>query len=520
MTNFASAAGRILLPFVLIVPMISGCKNEKPQTGKDGITIYLDADKGDDSADGTSPRKAWKSLERASEANYEAGDRLLLKRGCKFEGILEISGKGTPEARVIIDAYGEGELPSISAPDTALYAVLIKNSDYLTLQNLDITNHGPERLPQRTGVKVLSEDYGISHNIELRALHIHDVNGTLAKGSGEGSGILIENRWDEIPSAFDSLIIEDCIIRRCERNAMIWSGAWNRQRWFPSTNVIVRKNLIEEVPGDGIVPIGCDGALVEYNLMRNGTALLPEGDAAAGMWPWSSDNTILQYNEVSGHKAPWDGQGFDCDYGCYNTTIRYNYSHDNYGGLVLICCPGTAERDPELISGNEGSLVQYNVSIGDGLRPYPTRAGMFAPIIHVAGTTKDTRVLNNILHTVPKPAPDTDRSMITSDSWSGYSDSTLFAGNVFYAAENYAFRFSKSTNDLFKGNWYLGDFTALPKDASAKTDSEYYERLISEGDAFEALDFLFDKVEIAGGAAEVKAVNKERIEAFFGKMSE
>ena len=81
--------------------------------------------------------------------------------------------------------------------------------------------------------------------------------------------------------------------------------------------------LIEDVPGDGIVPIGCDGALIEYNLMRNCPGTLPHSEAAAGFWPWSCDNTVMQFNEVSDHKAPWDAQGFDSDYNCRNTTIQY-----------------------------------------------------------------------------------------------------------------------------------------------------------------------------------------------------
>ena len=32
---------------------------------------------------------------------------------------------------------------------------------------------------------------------------------------------------------------------------------------------MIRGNLIEEVPGDGIVPIGCDSTLIEYNVMRD-----------------------------------------------------------------------------------------------------------------------------------------------------------------------------------------------------------------------------------------------------------
>ena len=74
--------------------------------------------------------------------------------------------------------------------------------------------------------------------------------------------------------------------------------------------------MIEEVPGDGIVPIGCDSTLIEYNVMRDCPDMLPDTEAAAGIWPWSCDNTLVQFNEVSGHKAPWDAQGFDSDWNC------------------------------------------------------------------------------------------------------------------------------------------------------------------------------------------------------------
>ena len=102
-------------------------------------------------------------------------------------------------------------------------------------------------MANRTGVKVLCEDYGVSHDIVLRALHIHDVNGSLIKQKGGGSGILIVNRGKDTPSTFDGLRVEDCIIRRCERNGIIWSGYSDREHWHPNTRTVIRKNLIEEV---------------------------------------------------------------------------------------------------------------------------------------------------------------------------------------------------------------------------------------------------------------------------------
>lgn len=83
--------------------------------------------------------------------------------------------------------------------------------------------------------------------------------------------------------------------------------------------------------------------MIEYNVMRDCPDMLPDTEAAAGIWPWSCDNTLVQFNEVSGHKAPWDAQGFDSDWNCRGTVIQYNYSHDNYGGLVLVCNDGTAD---------------------------------------------------------------------------------------------------------------------------------------------------------------------------------
>lgn len=72
----------------------------------------------------------------------------------------------------------------------------------------------------------------------------------------------------EKPSIFDGLTIENCIIRRCERNGIIWWGYVTRDFWHPNRHVVVRNNLIEGVPGDGIVPIGCDSAVIEYNRIK------------------------------------------------------------------------------------------------------------------------------------------------------------------------------------------------------------------------------------------------------------
>lgn len=226
--------------FITSLFFIAGCSTP-PQT------YYLDATNGNDTNSGLSADNAWKTLERIKKTSLQKGDKILLKRGEVFNGILDITGKGTYTHPIIIDAYGEGnQKPCIAGNDTSMYAVRIFNSDYFTIQNLEISNTGKERKAGRTGLKVECTNYGISHNIRINNLTIRDVNGSLVKEEGGGSGILIVNGGDSIRSRFDSLTIENCHILRCERNAMIWSGYYDRKNWYPNKHTIVRNNVIEK----------------------------------------------------------------------------------------------------------------------------------------------------------------------------------------------------------------------------------------------------------------------------------
>ena len=428
----------------------------------------------------------WEEMAKGDTIALRAGDQLLFKRGDVYHGSICIMADGTPEHPVVIGDYGKGEKPRIVAGDSARFAMLIYNSRYVDVHNIDIANKGPEPLPGRTGLKIECDNYGYSKRINIQNIDIHDVNGSLSKEAGGGSGLMIVNRWTDTPSAFDSLLIEGCTVRRCQRNAMIWNANYQRNRWFPNRNVVVRKCLVEDVPGDGIVPIGCEGALIEYNLMRNCPDILPEEEAAAGIWPWSCDNTIIQFNEVANHKAHWDGQGFDCDYNSNNTTIRYNYSHDNFGGFILICTPKVRGYN----IGNKGSVIHHNISINDGVRPYKARNGQnFSPAIHISGPCYNTRVDHNVIFYDANQPGDEDKNFIYSGSWDGYADSTYFLDNLFFAnTDSVGIELTNSKRNYFSGNSTL----KTEKAADVKR--------------------LLKKMTIADGQAELYFVNKEMME--------
>ena len=170
---------------------------------------------------------------------------------------------------------------------------------------------------------------------------------------------------------------------------------------------------------------GCDGAIVEHNTLRDFPDILPDSEAAAGIWPFSSDNTIIQFNEVSGHKAKWDAQGYDSDWNSVGMIIQNNYSHDNYGGFVLVCNAG-ASYGEKINIGTTNTIIRNNLSINDGIRPYPTiRRGVFSPTFHITGPVENTYIHDNII-IIPTKNQNVDNTIVRIDTWWGLADENNF----------------------------------------------------------------------------------------------
>lgn len=479
-------------------------------------TYYIDSEKGKDQNTGRGPRQAWASLEKLNGVTFQPGDKILFKAGTIYRGVLTPHGSGTADAPIVIDRYGDGDKPTIHGEGKQNAAVLIRNVAYWELNNLAITNTGATREGGRTGVSVIADNIGDCRHIYLRNLTIHHVNGSLVKSEDGGSGIYWSNRGDQVKTRFIDLRIENCHIYECERNGIVSNGYTRRDRWHPSLDVIIRNNLLEQIPGDGIVPIGCDSALIEYNIMRDSPDILSHEEAAAGIWPWSSDNTVIQYNEVSGHKAKWDGQGFDADWNCRNTVIQYNYSHDNAGGFLLICNNGENIHTP-WNAGTTGTIVRYNVSVNDGLRAYPTaRAGYFSPVFHITGPCKGTQIYNNVILVKPKPGRQIDKTVLFMDNWGGpWPENTVFKNNIFYSLDTTRFVFGKDVNTTFSNNVFYGLFKNLPSDAKALFADPLFQSLqnISAGlGGLDAFRLQKDSPCINSGTQ----VNADTLHDFFG----
>lgn len=472
---------------IVLLLLLFSCSNR--------AEYFLDAENGNDTNSGHSPKSAWKSLEKVNETFFNAGDNIYLKAGNSWNGQLELKGSGTSETPIQMNRYGEGKNPAIHGNGEKLHTLLLHNVEYWEVRNLEVTNTGKERKERRRGVIISAEDFGDCHHIVLDSLEIHHVNGSLVKSDGGGSAIIWQNKGDSIRTRFVGLHITNCYLHHCERNGINSRGYTNRENWHPSLGVVIRKNILEQIPGDGIVPIGTDGALIEYNVMRDCPDILSHEEAAAGIWPWSADNTIIQFNEVSGHKAKWDGQGFDSDWNCINTVIQYNYSHDNYGGFLLVCNNGANIKTSSNI-GTSNTVVRYNISINDGIRPYETeRRSWFAPTMHISGPVENTQIYNNVFVIPEKPTKDIDRTIVEMDNWGGpWPIETVFANNIFYVSEKADFVFKGDKNTQFTNNCFYGKFENTPTVPAAIFEDPQFEDVAARGEGFEVLkNFMLKK---------------------------
>lgn len=438
----------LILPALVLSPPLAAAAHAE--------TYYADSRLGDDSASGTAMDRPWRSLARISGFPLQPGDRVLLAAGSAWREPLTIARSGKAGAPITIGAAGPGPRPRIDAGGVSDYGVGVINADHVAVSGLEVTNDAPSPA-QRTGILVRAENRGVTRGIRISGNYVHDVRGT--NDRKDNGGIVFSATGKARATRFQDLLIERNIIWRVDRSGIAGiSDRVSSLDWFPSRKVVIRDNVLNDIGGDGIVPRGTDGALIEHNIVLYAGSRAPGYNAA--IWQWSTDNSLIQLNEAAFTQTRYDGQGFDSDYNSRRTAFLYNYSHDNAGGFLLICSP---QRNGTDNLGNRGTLARFNVSRNDDRR-----------IFQLSGNVSDARVEKNVIHV----GEAMDVQMVVATEWQGWARNVRFADNVFkvagtarYGSESgrdgpdYLIRagFSPAQAIRFRRNSYSGSHVGLPE---------------------------------------------------------
>ncbi|WP_162182070.1 right-handed parallel beta-helix repeat-containing protein [Arthrobacter sp. PAMC 25486] len=466
-----------------------------------GTTYYIDSEEGDDAQSGTSPGQPWAGLAKANRTLHP-GDKIVLKRGSVFEGAsaaLAFTGSGTAQNPIIVGAYGEGERPQLNGAGVVENVVSLHNQEYIHVSGLEITNRDPlfdstfglntstNTQKNLRAVNISARDFGVVHGITVTDLFIHDINGNLNSKWNGGiffnvAGSVVNGEILGVPTKFDDVLIEGNKFERVDRSGIkLVDSVWSNQslanspntplNWYPSTNVVVRDNQFRHVGGDAITVRDTDGTLVEYNLVRH--ARFQNTGYNAGIWPFQTTNSVIQYNEVSNTHGVQDGQGLDLDHVSAYSVMQYNYSHNNEGGFMLIMngFPHTAPT------------IRYNISQNDADKTFE-----FA-----RGTAAGTMIHNNTIYSATTLQGPRGGVLDLANSGAGTGNREVFifnnvfhypAGQTFYVGEaatmktkaklfNNAYAGGISVPDeeerAITGELGLPDVGAAPEDNSRST---------------------------------------------------
>jgi len=347
--------------------------------GGSGSSFYVAPD-GADSNAGTSPSSPWRSLTNINNTKFEPGDRIHLKAGGVWNGLVWLNGSGNSNAPIVLTAYGEGPKPVIDAQGSVgAGAVNLVNGEYWTISNLEVANWAGY-YAKRFGIYVLSNDGRDMRGIQILNNTVRDVFASPIRAPGTNEfpsfyavgGIYVNV---EEPARGETILIAGNTVTNIVGEGICFWGeselvGGGVNWWNLSPDVVVRSNRVSHTAGDGILILGTTDELVEHNVVGYAGALGVNGtDYVAGMWPTRHHGGLWQFNEVH-HTKVWlgDGQGFDNDVLATGRTIfQYNYSHDNEGGFLLDCCSPDAGQ----------TVARYNISVNESVGNFYRNNALF-----------------------------------------------------------------------------------------------------------------------------------------------
>lgn len=387
-------------------------------------------------------------LQAASQVTLGPGDRLLLRRGVKCTGMLAPHGGGSRSHPVVIGSYGPGrtraEIDGAGKVDSAVW---LADMSYTTVESLELTNAGDSTQLHR-GLYFTS-DHQVVRGITIRNLLVQHVD-SLDTFSGGKTGGGIVGEALSTTGRFSNVLIEHNQVRDVSRQGITVHGSKSSTRppatrpWpQATTGLVIRRNVVARVQGDGIVPLGTDGAVVERNVVEEGNLAgydfaSANRNCAVGIWAWNADNTVIQRNVVSHmHYGPsttpgslngCDGEAFDVDSNQDGTVIQDNLSYDNAGGFVLLCTNGGTADAP---NPTHRADVRYNLSVDDGATFDPTPcSGDFNPAVN---NLDGIRLYDN---TIVAPTPRVTLEL--NSPLTGYLGNFVFQDNIVDATSQQA----------------------------------------------------------------------------------
>lgn len=409
-----------------------------------GNTYYVDSTDGNDTNDGTSPEKAWKTLAHASNRNYAPGDKILLKKGSYFFGGFACHGNGTEENPITLATYGEGDMPVVTnaLSDPQYHPVMFINDvSHWVIKDIEIT------APNGTGIFIHFNET-IVEDITVDSVVLHDIQNYPSDNyySSQRAAIRMLGNTSRTHNHLSDIHINNCEIYNCGYG--IFTGGHynaenpNSEEYPYNKDILVENCSIYNLQDDGFILAQAERITLRNSSIIN-TCLSSGIYATAPTWTWGVTEALIENCEIAGAKNIKDGMSCDFDDHTSNSMYQYIYSHDN----VRFMWNCVYEED------HFNNTVRYCLSVNDNITSNAgSRTGLpeigfkFYNNTIVNGSNycflryKDSYICNNIFSLLPGHKVEYNKEYENTISNNCYYGTlpTRFDKNSFWADPQFA----------------------------------------------------------------------------------
>jgi hypothetical protein len=399
---------------------------------------------GNDANAGTSKDAAWATITKVNSIAFLPGDKLYFEGGKTFSGSIYLDNSDANNAGNIflISSYGTGRATINAGVSYGFYAY---NTQGFSLSNL------------------IFDGNSMSTNTDAGVILFADVSGDRKFSNISISNIEVKNfgshgvrigAWNNL-TGYQNLSLSNITVHDVKANGIqVYGYTAQTLVGWPNKNVSISNCEVYNVPGfddpashegSGIVVSGVDGGVIQYCSAHDNGQNNTHCGGPGGIWCWDSNNFTIQYCEsYRNHRGTGcDGLGFDLDGGTTNSTLQYNYSHDNDGAGYLL---GQFENARPW----SNNTVRYNISENDG-KVNEGSIGLFKG----PGTTMSgASIYNNTIYLSPQTG-NSGASAVYIENWATGINNVAFYNNIFLTTGGVPFmNIPSGYSAFFGGNIY------------------------------------------------------------------
>jgi hypothetical protein len=398
---------RLLFLMLALALLLSGCSGGVPGPKPDlrgsnpllvsatGRVFFVSATGGDDLNDGLSPEKPWKTLAKASDMIYAAGDVIALLAGDVWSAETFFGkGSGSEGKPIVLTYYGTGKRPELRIGDsTKGIGIRLYEASYWRVDNLHLSGG-------KLGIYL--NYYTVGHrDVEISNCEFYDFNdGNIGDPLDYGNPNTYPQGWDRINEAMkasnseyafnaainlggrimqgdlektvlDGWTIRDCVFRFCD---MAVQNNW----YYPVfregriRNVHFQRLLIEDVLMGGIGLTSVTGGEISDIYVRNGRTDVFCFPGYSGLFLYGCRDVTVTRNVYLDLLRAGDTDTCAIDFErCRNVTLEKTLIGRTDGqALILLDTPAMEEVGKTTSGHNEGILVRDSIFFDNLKMPY------------------------------------------------------------------------------------------------------------------------------------------------------